>query len=106
MKKRISALFIALILTMSMLSGCDDTGNTDSEKVTTTIENNEQTSVSNQNISEITQQESKISETTAKAESKVSSNSSKKVKVQIMQKTQKVLRQQKYPPITEMLMWN
>ena len=94
MKKRISALFIALILTMSMLSGCDDTGNTDSEKVTTTIENNEQTSVSNQNISETTQQESKISETTAK------------VKVQIMQKTQKVLRQQKYPPITEMLMWN
>lgn len=55
MKKRISALFIALILTMSMLSGCDDTGNTDSEKVTTTIENNEQTSVSNQNISETTQ---------------------------------------------------
>ena len=101
MKKRISALFIALILTMSMLSGCDDTGNTDSEKVTTTIENNEQTSVSNQNISETTQQESKISETTAKVAIHL-----KKVKVQIMQKTQKVLRQQKYPPITEMLMWN
>ena len=97
MKKRISALFIALILTMSMLSGCDDTGNTDSEKVTTTIENNEQTSVSNQNISETTQQESKISETTAKAESKVSSNSSKKSKSTNNEKNTKSIKTTKIP---------
>ena len=97
MKKRISALFIALILTMSMLSGWDDTGNTDSEKVTTTIENNEQTSVSNQNISETTQQESKISETTAKAESKVSSNSSKKSKSTNNAKNTKSIKTTKIP---------
>lgn len=97
MKKRISALFIALILTMSMLSGCDDTGNTDSEKVTTTIENNEQTSVSNQNISETTQQESKISETTAKVESKVSSNSSKKSKSTNNAKNTKSIKTTKIP---------